>query len=449
MALTDARPPTARAFVAAADAAQPPLGGGAARYAVLDGFRGFFLVFMLVAHANEFLVTVLFKFHHHYVGWVQDAQGFILISGLVVGLVYGKILRRGGTGAMVRAIFARWRTIYFWHALLVLMLAVTVLVLPPTIPDWLLKPFSDQPLGFTIGSLLLISSSDFMGILPMYLIFIAATPFVLIALHRGQLLAVAIGSIGLWLIAQTPLPDMAIAALERPVLWPGEHIALGLSFDLLGWQILYVIGLCAGYAMCAGTLDLDRLKRPEFENAFWVAAAVIVVLGLFRRAMFAPWLPEDMVAPWLAANSRDDFAGIYLFAFLIDLYAFTWLIVAGGTARSAVLRQVSRLVRWVFTHPALVLLGRHSLQVFAYHIVLVYVLSVIIGPKDPPEIWADLWMSLAILSLFLPAFAHAAWQRRHSRGAAVEPPAVSASAPLNDEALDHAPLIPAGQGTSA
>lgn len=60
------------------------------RLTVIDGFRGFFLLFMGVFHFNTVLDTVLGKVNHHNVGWVEDAQGFVFISGLVVGLVYGR-----------------------------------------------------------------------------------------------------------------------------------------------------------------------------------------------------------------------------------------------------------------------------------------------------------------------------------------------------------------------
>lgn len=45
-----------------------------------------------------------------------------------------------------------------------------------------------QPLIFTAGSLLLVTGSANMGILPMYILFMAATPMVLRLFHRGYLL---------------------------------------------------------------------------------------------------------------------------------------------------------------------------------------------------------------------------------------------------------------------
>src|SRR3546814_10449839 len=66
------------------------------RYDILDGFRGYFLVFMLVNHLAFQGGSRLAKLNHSELGYVQDAQGFIFISGLIVGLCYARGYIRGG-----------------------------------------------------------------------------------------------------------------------------------------------------------------------------------------------------------------------------------------------------------------------------------------------------------------------------------------------------------------
>ena len=39
-----------------------------ALYEVLDGFRGFFLLFMMIIYADEIVDTILGKLNHHYFG---------------------------------------------------------------------------------------------------------------------------------------------------------------------------------------------------------------------------------------------------------------------------------------------------------------------------------------------------------------------------------------------
>ena len=65
------------------------------RVALLDGLRGYFLVFMLVTHlfGGEY---ALVKVNHAELGFVQDAQGFVFLSGLLVGALYGRRMDRNG-----------------------------------------------------------------------------------------------------------------------------------------------------------------------------------------------------------------------------------------------------------------------------------------------------------------------------------------------------------------
>jgi hypothetical protein len=46
------------------------------RLTLLDGFRGYFLLFMTLTHASFVLHAELGYLSHHYLGWVEDAQGF-------------------------------------------------------------------------------------------------------------------------------------------------------------------------------------------------------------------------------------------------------------------------------------------------------------------------------------------------------------------------------------
>ena len=50
------------------------------RLAVLDGMRGYFLVFMLLNHLSFTGGLWLVHINHAELGFVQDAQGFIFLS---------------------------------------------------------------------------------------------------------------------------------------------------------------------------------------------------------------------------------------------------------------------------------------------------------------------------------------------------------------------------------
>lgn len=75
---------------------------------------------MMIVHVNMQFDAVIGKLNHHYLGWVEDAQGFVFISGFVVGLVYGARLIRRGYDACRSSIFSRIKTIYSHQAGLIL-----------------------------------------------------------------------------------------------------------------------------------------------------------------------------------------------------------------------------------------------------------------------------------------------------------------------------------------
>lgn len=59
---------------------------------------------------------------------MEDAQGFVFISGLVVALVYGRIGMQRGEAAMSEGVHKRIRTIYAHQAGLVLILFASALL---------------------------------------------------------------------------------------------------------------------------------------------------------------------------------------------------------------------------------------------------------------------------------------------------------------------------------
>ncbi|MEI4471218.1 OpgC family protein [Frigidibacter sp. MR17.24] len=369
------------------------------RLNILDGFRGFFLVFMMVAHANAYLDAPLGHINHHYFGWVEDAQGFVFISGLVVGLVYAKRLVRKGAGAMRAGIFARVRTIYSYHAGLILLFLAAALLLPLAgVEAQILRQPAEEPLVFTLAQALLLTGTLHMGILPMYIIFMLATPAVLVMFSRGQGVVVLAASICLWLVAQTGWPDLAQLPVEGALSAAGHGINLGIYFNVFAWQALFVGGLWLGWLMAEGRLDLDRLKRPEMRAVFWIALAAFLVLGTLDVMAWSGAGDEGWRRMIFANIDRGNLAPIYVVAFAVNLYLVTWLVVAGPTSGNRGLAWAGEAFRWLFTREALVMLGRHSLQIFAAHVVLVYLLSIAMAERT----LAPMAANGALLAMLVP-----------------------------------------------
>ncbi|WP_164738172.1 OpgC family protein [Frigidibacter oleivorans] len=372
------------------------------RFVILDGFRGFFLLFMMIAHANAVLNAPIGRYNHHYIGWVEDAQGFVFISGLVVAMVYGKILLRKGRQAMAEGIGGRIRKIYAYHAALILTFLVAALLLPMAgIRADILGQQQDEPFVFTLASLMLTTGTLHMGILPMYLFFMLATPGVLWLFHTGRAPVVLAGSVLLWLFAQTGLPDLAQLPVEAGLDAAGHPINIGIYFNIFGWQALFCAGLWIGWLSASRRLDLGVLRRPELRPMVWLALGAFLLLLVLDVIAYKGYLPQHWRQLILAPIDRGNFHIVYVIAFAVDLFLVTWLIVAGPGSGNRGFALAGTALNWLFTRPALIALGKHSLQIFAAHILMVYALSIWAGETDVDAI-SPMTRNLLLLASLAP-----------------------------------------------
>lgn len=375
------------------------------RLTILDGFRGFFLIFMMIIHTNMEFGAVIGKLNHHYLGWVEDAQGFVFISGFVVGLVYGaRLIRRGAESCRI-AVMKRVRTIYSHQAGLVLIFTLVAL-------SWsgasatLLSFYTDNPVLAPLASLGLLSGSRNMGILPMYIWFMLCTPLALRQIHAGRGVAVLMAMGCAWLISQTGVSQHIWAMMEDRLAAAGHPLPLGIFFNLLGWQVVFFSGLYLGYLQAAGRLDLSFLRGPGWAQAALVAFATVVFLAMLDRLVMDHWFGRDFSKWFLATHERRDFTSLYVLAFALDLFLVTWLLVAGRDCGVRIVGALARLVEWIFTRPVLVFLGQHSLHVFSAHILLTYILSIAMQDRHVGTLEANLIVLLSPLPLYLAAWGH-------------------------------------------
>ncbi|KAA5606316.1 hypothetical protein F1188_07825 [Roseospira marina] len=393
--------------------------GGSSRLEILDGFRGYFLIFMMIVHTDMDFDTLIGKLNHHSFGWVEDAQGFVFISGVVVGLVYGGRLLRRGFPTCVRAVFKRIATIYSHQAGLILIFLASTLafvtVVGPLPAGRYLAPVAADPLTTTVSSLLLVSGTANMGILPMYIWFMVLTPFALWMIHRGRGLAVLAIMVCTWILGQTGVAGYVIGLAEQALSTPGHAVTFGIFFNLLGWQVVYFSGLFFGYLYTVGRLNLDTLRDPQWYTVFKIGVGMVVFLGILDRLVWGQYFGPEFSAWFLEKTSRRDFTSIYLFAFMLDVFLITWLLVAGKTCTNRPVAALAMLVEWIFTRRFLVFLGQHSLHVFSMHMLLLYALNTSGLAETLSPALKNIVVVLSPLPLYLAAAGHAWVQQQDVR----------------------------------
>src|SRR6218665_1832991 len=88
----------------------------------IDAIRGLMLLLMTVTHLPTRLTTPLGQPF----GFVSAAEGFVLLSAYMAGMVYGRKAWREGVPAMRKAFFLRARKIYLCQAALLFFLFTVI-----------------------------------------------------------------------------------------------------------------------------------------------------------------------------------------------------------------------------------------------------------------------------------------------------------------------------------
>lgn len=239
---------------------------GSSRQDGFDVLRGLFLVIMAVNHvpwAGWFLTQ-------QPVGFVTAAEGFVLLAGVLVGVVYTRKFNTVGKQATTRLLVRRAGKIYLAHLVCVAAVFAWVWLYasfsasgtPPTGSPWI---YHERPLAAALASLTLILQPGLLDVLPMYFGFVLVTPMVLRQLMRGRLKGVLIGSGLCWAFTNMAIPPHPIV-----------HGVIDTSaFNFGAWQLLYVLGLAAGHAWSE-----KRLATWLTPSGAWLAALTVLAFGL-------------------------------------------------------------------------------------------------------------------------------------------------------------------------
>ena len=180
-----------------------------------DALRGLMLVLMTLTH----LPTRISDPAGQPFGWVSAAEGFVFLSAFMVGMIYSDVALKRGIGAMWRAFEARALTVYLCQIGLLALLFTVIASIgvkghQPAITD--MVTFLLEAPGLALpASLVLLYNPPLLDILPMYVLFMLASPWVMLQGLRRGWLGLMIGSTLLWAAAQFGLGAMAYDAVAR------------------------------------------------------------------------------------------------------------------------------------------------------------------------------------------------------------------------------------------
>ena len=344
------------------------------RNQAIDFFRGLFLIIMMVDHLLIFGFGALFFIYNYsfqMFGFVSAAEGFVFISGLMCGMVYGKVALRS-LDEFKSKLLSRLKLIYIYHfraiSLIAIMFAIPQLnSLWQLTWDGKLALWKQAPIKAWFHGITLLYQTSFVDVLPLYLMLmfglLISMPYLLKA-KPWQFLAV---SISLWFAGQFYPQEAFGQSIGHLLGW----------FEVLSWQLLF---FGAAYL---GLQHIRGHKIPINNHAFGIALITSLVLFYIRHFH----LSQAEAIGLNLFNVRT--LGLGRILNFISLGYVIYFLSARGLVR--------------FSLAAINILGRNSLKVFSVHLVIVYFTGFLKPWISAQGLMIQLGLfGISILSLYLP-----------------------------------------------
>ncbi|MFN9471110.1 OpgC domain-containing protein [Acidovorax sp.] len=374
-----------------------PPAPASARSWEIDAVRGLMLLLMTVTHLPTRLTSPLGQPF----GYVSAAEGFVLLSAYMAGMVYGRVAWRKSVAEMHHAFWRRALKIYACHAALLLFLFTVIAFIgirieQPAVVD-LLNFYVKQPFTALVGGLLLLYEPPLLDILPLYVLFMLASPWVMvIAFVWGWRPVMAVSGL-VWLLAQFGLSRWVYDGVSVLVPLPVPFNETG-AFVMWSWQFLWMLGLWMGATR-------NDPNAPAFAFPRWsVLAALALALFLMGWRHLVGQIPFHPEGPYAVFNPWFDKWALGPMR-MINVFVLVLLTIHYGPRLAARMPRQ----RWLET------LGSASLPVFCAHLVLVLVVLVGLGAKYDRPWGTDLALLAASFAVLYAVARATLWLERHQK----------------------------------
>jgi hypothetical protein len=362
----------------------------------IDMLRGLAIVFVVINHVG--LVSVFQDVTQEFIGVVSGAELFVLLSGTVLGLVYRPKLVSGGIGEVViRTTRRAWK---LYCTALGVVLLIFFLTLIPGVSGGYVTTFTDQGTGgagsaasgriydlyaganglltypvdpsIVVDLLLLRLGPWQFNVMGLYVILLLVSPLVLWLLSRRWWPSVLAGSLALYVVGN----------LTRFRLLPSQFED---SFPLLTWQLLFTLGITAGFYRREIVAWFQRRSGTIVLSGAILLAVVFMVFSWnnpyvassadFRLALIPDNAFRPIYATWFERTYLDVGRLVNVIVVVIAAYALF----------TAYWRPIHKTLGWF-----LIPLGQATLYVF-----IVHVFFALIAANIPVLQEGDVWVNTA------------------------------------------------------
>ena len=320
-----------------------------------DALRGLCALVMVIDHVGGASYLYGLTGGNSFV--VSAAEGFIFLSGLMVGLIYGRRIVRDGIEVVQWRLLRRAATLYsLTLSLTFLFVGLSRFASMPWLQD-------DARLStrLVVGILTLHRTYYLVDVLVLYTILMVLAPGALLLMHRGGSRVVAALTIGVWAIYQV-FPD------EAAIPWT---IVNNDTFRFPAWQLWFFGGTLVGYHRQSISRTVSSVPRWLMVGVLGGLAFVTILVHVtngeaIARALQAPSGNAVMNALFDKTAARPG----RIVAFAI-WFPFLYLVLTAGW------RVLTLALGWI-----LIPFGQNALYVYAMHLFVVF-LGALLLPYIP------------------------------------------------------------------
>ncbi|MGL4828180.1 MAG: OpgC domain-containing protein [Vibrio sp.] len=353
------------------------------RIPALDSIRGLLLVLITFNHLIWYSggTTILQMITHEPVGVFGAAEGFIFMSGLLAGMVYSR--REYSDRQAAGKVWHRALTIYKYHiaglfiAMLWFLFGSHYFAEQVTVFGGSFSNLPAMPLMTMLMSFLLLNKPAYLEILPLYIMYMLLFPLALSAFRRGYMKWILTLSVVVWAGSDWIQASMLVPFFK---LLSAEYIPELGYFDPFAWQVLFFFGGALGYCKRQGDLAWFNSKLT------WLCAGIALLIFMAYRDLLAPLgITQKMV---YAASSKPELGWLRVLSLSVWIYLISVVIRFFPTA---------------LVFEPLSYLGRHSLQVFTWQTVLIFITAPwLMTTRD--SVWHTLIIVLLCTTLWIAAW---------------------------------------------
>ena len=339
----------------------------------IDFLRGIAIVFMVVNHLEARSYFNNITQGHIY---ASAAEGFVFLSGFVLGMVTLKRINKEGLKSAMGKLLSRSRVLYFTSFILMVTLGLLSIVAPG-----MTRPSFDQAPGswwqIILAAATFHLAPPVIDILQLYVLLLVMSPAIFWMLRKGLWLPVLTFSWSLWAIQQAHPYSFSVHPIDREFPY----------FSFATWQLLYVNGLLMGYYRTKVTEIWKQVPKLPFFLGMGVLIAALLMAA--QNDMQLGMWPDKVSdrALWLRFTDRSINGPVRL----VNLFAlFSLMFAAVDAFWKPLYKSLGNL---------LVPLGQNSLYVYILHVPVTVIWFLI-----PGLVQGSAWLTTLLQAAVIAGF---------------------------------------------